>query len=207
MCLIDEGIPVATWSPSHVDRELLKQSDYVAVGGSLRPEHMDIVMDWSREYRKPVFVNLTRHPDPVSVNWEGTRYLQLSRDDFGNFGFACDSPAAQVAELFLNRGVEAVVITNSGKEPERGFGQGGYSTAVPVVPVLCEKHATGAGDTSFMGHTAGILSGYDMRDWMNLGTLTGSYYVEHGRPAGWGEVNQLNEDWPILQRVKSMRVP
>ena len=154
----------------------------------------------ARRVGRPVFANPTRLQRPEALNLEGVRICQVSRDDVPNFGFTPNAPAAAVAELFLKRGCGIVVVTES-ERGERAFDQGGNSVWMPGVPGRKPLYPTGAGDVALAAHAAGYLAGLLVYDWVNLGTLAGAYFVEHGYPGTWTDLADLAREWPPGRRM------
>jgi len=198
--LIDQGAPGAEWRPNAGDRALMNSTDAVWFGGTLSDAVVEELCESARQLGKPVFANPTRLERPETLNLEGVRICQISRDDVPNFGFAPDAPAAAVAELFLKRGCSIVVVTES-ERGERAFDQGGNSVWKPGVPGRKALYPTGAGDVALAAHAAGYLGGLRMCDWVNLGTLAGAFFVEHGYPGTWADLAVLGREWPPERRV------
>jgi hypothetical protein len=40
------------------------------------------------------------------------------------------------------------------------------------------------------------LLGLSLFDWVNLGSLAGAFFVMHGYPGTWADLDQLNQEWP-----------
>jgi sugar/nucleoside kinase (ribokinase family) len=198
--LIDEGMRSAEWAPDDTDGALVCASDALVVGGSLPDTVLASALAIARRAGKPVFVNPTRLRQPNAVDLHDVRLVQVSRDDFPNFGAAPNAPAAALAQVFLDTGCEAVVVTDSANG-EWSFDQLGHSVRMPAVPERRPFHPTGCGDATFVAHIAGILLGLSMYDWLNLGTLAGAFYVECGHPATWRELNAMGRDWPPEKRM------
>jgi sugar/nucleoside kinase (ribokinase family) len=197
--LIDEDRSGAEWHPTSGDWELLSRTDAIFVGGSLPDGDISEICHHARQHDIALFANPTRLQSPRELNLEGVCILQVSSDDLANFGFPQGAPAAQIAELFLARGAQYVVVTDS-ERGARAFDQGGHSTWMPAVPARVPLFPTGCGDAVLAAQATGFLIGLGMYDWLNLGSLAGGYFVEHGKPATWREILKLAYLWPPSRR-------
>ena len=72
---------------------------------------------------------------------------------------------------------------------------------MPGVRVRKPLYPTGAGDVALAAHAAGYLGGLGMYDWVNLGTLAGTFFVENGYPGTWADLADLGLEWPRERRV------
>lgn len=193
--LLDQSQPGIDWTPSVHDAQLMQNLDAICFGGTLSDRVVDWVLSTARHLGKTVFANPTRFQNTAGRNLQGVRMVQISRDDVRNFGLPSDVPAAAVAELFLGLGCDVAVVTES-EAGERAFGQGGNSIWMPGVPNRIPSFPTGCGDAAFMAHIVGYLAGLSMYDWLNLGSLAGAFFVEHGYPGTFGDLNDLGKEWP-----------
>jgi sugar/nucleoside kinase (ribokinase family) len=198
--LIDEDVGGARWTPSDRDWELMSRADAVCVGGSLSDELMGSVFDIARQLKKPAFANPTRVERLDALNLDGLQIVQVSRSDFTNLGYPSDAPDAAVADALLSRGCCVAVITNSANG-ERAFAQGGRTVWMPAVPGVRPSFPIGAGDAAFAAHVAGFLRGLGLYDWVNVGTIAGAFFVEHGAPATWHDIARLAQKWPPERRI------
>jgi sugar/nucleoside kinase (ribokinase family) len=164
--------------------------DAICFGGTLPDSLVDRLCQQARQLGKPIFANPTRFQNPLARNLHGVRIVQVSRDDVSNFGLSHDVPAYEVAEVLLRLGCEVVVVTES-ERGQRAFDQGGNSVWMPSIPDRIPSFPTGTGDVSFMANAAGYLAGLSVYDWLNLGSVAGAFFVEHGYPGTKVELSAL----------------
>ena len=201
--LIDESVVAAQWRPNGVDVKLIDESDVVCVGGSLPDAVLVDTLDIARRTGTSAVANPTRIRDLRAIDFEEVRLVQVSRDDFENFGMSQDAAAAALADPILSAGAEFVVITDSANG-EWAFAQGGQSVRMPAVPDRNPLYPTGCGDASFAAHLAGILAGLNFYDWVNVGSLAGAFFVENGFPAKWADIAALAQEWQPERRMEML---
>ena len=199
--LIEDGVPTAWWTPQPADQQLFAEADYVLAGGTLDDDILSWILHVARENEKPVAINPTRVQRLTDLNLEGVVLVQVSRPDLPNFGFDHDAPARKVAGKFLDLGAKAVSITDDAN-PEWVFTSGGYGFKIPSIPGRRPLYPTGCGDASFLARVAGIIRfGLDHPEKsFNVGSLAGGFYIEHGRPGTWAELENLSREYPLDRR-------
>jgi sugar/nucleoside kinase (ribokinase family) len=199
--LIEDGVPTALWTPDPSDHQLFGDAGFILVGGTLDDEVLSIVLHLAREHGRPVAINPTRVRRLMGLDLDGVVLVQVSRPDLPNFGFDRDASAREVAAPFLDLGAKAVCITDDA-DPESVVTSDGHSFKIPSVPRRHPLYPTGTGDSSFVGRVAGVIRfGPDrLEEAFGVGSLAGGFFIEHGRPGAWAELEALGCEWPIDQR-------
>lgn len=194
--LIDDETPTACWHASSEDARIISGADLVLAGGSLPDDDLQSIIRHATALGKPVFTNPTRIRRLDQFKMDNVLLVQISPDDFPNFGFATTAPPEIAAQTFLRAGAEAVVVTDSANG-EWAFTGNGF-LRMPAIPVQRPQFPVGCGDAAFVGHVAGIVRcNYNVEgliDWVALGTNAGAFFVEHGFPGGWAEIACVGRD-------------
>src|SRR5205814_463959 len=117
------------------------------------------------------------------VDLSGAALVQVSEDDRTALGFSPRAPAGEVADGFLRRGADAVIVT-AGPRPVRAFTSDGRSALMPALSDRAPAYPTGAGDCVSAAHAwALLLERLDLYAALNYGCAAGAYWVARGRPA------------------------